>query len=308
MTGAVRFVLGDRIETVAAPDPATTVLQWLRREGRIGTKEGCAEGDCGACTVVVGDLVDGRLRYRAVNACILFLAMLDGRQLITVEDLKRPDGMLHPVQRAMVENHASQCGFCTPGFVMSLFALYHDVADAGAASDDEAILDALAGNLCRCTGYRPIVDAARGLLAGATADHFARQAGRTASLLRSLARDAGLAYRAETGRRWFAPRSLDELVPILASHPDAWLLAGGTDVGLWVTKQHRRPDTVIWLGEVADLGTITQADGKLDLGAGATYTAALPVIETHWPAFGELIRRLGSTQIRNSGTIGGNVA
>ncbi len=153
MTGSIRFVMGGEVVTVEGFDPMTTVLQWLRANGRTGTKEGCAEGDCGACTVAVGELVDRWVRYRAVNACIQFLPTLDGKQLVTVEDLKRPDGTLHPVQQAMVDCHGSQCGFCTPGFVMSLFALFraHD------APSRAETCDALAGNLCRCTGYQNIV-------------------------------------------------------------------------------------------------------------------------------------------------------
>lgn len=309
MTDSVRFLLGDRIETVAAPDPTTTVLQWLRRNGRIGTKEGCAEGDCGACTVVLGEPSGGTVRYRAVNACILFLPMLDGRQLLTVEDLEGPGGVLHPVQQAMLDAHASQCGFCTPGFAMSLFALFHDAADGPA--DEEAIQDALAGNLCRCTGYRPILDAARRVGGGGT-DRFAAHAGDAAARLAAIGRDRGLSYRAPDGRSWHAPRSLAELARLAASRPDAWpdawLVAGATDVGLWVTKQHRRADTLIWLGEVRELREVAERDGWLEIGAAATYRQAFPAITARWPGFGALLGRLGSAQIRNSGTIGGNVA
>ena len=154
----VRFGLDGRIVTLADIDPTRTVLQLLREDlGRIGTKEGCAEGDCGACTVVVGQLAGNGIRFRAINSCIQFVPTLDGKELITVESLKGDDGALHPVQQALVECHASQCGFCTPGFVMSLFALYKSAE----RPSRRAINDALAGNLCRCTGYRPIVDAAR---------------------------------------------------------------------------------------------------------------------------------------------------
>jgi xanthine dehydrogenase small subunit len=306
MTDSVRFLLGDRIEAVAAPDPTTTVLQWLRRNGRIGTKEGCAEGDCGACTVVLGEAVGSRVRYRAVNACILFLPMLDGRQLLTVEDLEGPDSQLHPVQQALVDAHASQCGFCTPGFAMSLFALFQDAATGGPA-DDEAIRDALAGNLCRCTGYRPIVDAARRISGGGT-DRFAQRAGDVAAQLAAIGRGRGLSYRTAEGRSWHAPRSLDELARLAAVHPDAWIVAGATDVGLWVTKQHRRADVLIWLGEVAELRDVAERDGWLEIGSAVSYRQALPAIAARWPGFGALLGRLGSTQIRNSGTIGGNVA
>src|SRR4051812_36923486 len=186
----MRFLLGDRVETVTGVDPTTTVLQWLRARGRTGTKEGCAEGDCGACTVVLGEPDGaGGMAYRAVNACIQFLPVLDGKQVITVEDLKGPGGALHPVQRAMVEAHASQCGFCTPGFVMSLFALFHG---RDGATDGEAVKDAIAGNLCRCTGYRPILDAARRVTDGDHADGFTARAAETAALLETLRRPDGL--------------------------------------------------------------------------------------------------------------------
>jgi xanthine dehydrogenase small subunit len=309
MTDAVRFVLGGRVETVPEVDPTETVLRWLRARGRVGTKEGCAEGDCGACTVVLGEAVDGRLRYRAVNACILFVPMLDGRQLLTVEDLKGPGGEPHPVQRALVESHASQCGFCTPGFAMSLFARAHEDAPAASpAEEDEAIQDALAGNLCRCTGYRPILDAARRLSRERAPDRFSAEEARTLGLLDGLRRDRGLALRDRSGRRWFAPRTVVELEGLLSAHPDATLLAGATDVGLWVTKQHRRPDVIVWLGEIEELRRIEETPGRLEIGAGASYAAALPVLARRWPAFGGLVRRLGSAQIRNSGTMGGNVA
>ncbi|WP_207476277.1 xanthine dehydrogenase small subunit [Arenibaculum pallidiluteum] len=305
MPGTVRFVLGDRVVEVSDPDPTTTVLQWLRAQGRTGTKEGCAEGDCGACTVVLGSVDDGRISYRAVNACILFLPMLDGRQLLTVEDLREPRGPLHPVQQALVDHHGSQCGFCTPGFVMSLFAEFH--REEG-LKDEEGIQDALAGNLCRCTGYRPILDAARRVGAASRADRFAVEEPRMLALLEGLRRDTGLALTGPDGRRWFAPRCLAELQALLDAHPDATLLAGATDVGLWVTKQHRRPDPVVWLGDVAELRRIAQEPDRIVLGAGVSYAAALPVLASRWPAFGALVRRLGSAQIRNSGTIGGNIA
>ncbi len=303
MTGSIRFILGGEVVTVDGIDPMITVLQWLRARGRTGTKEGCAEGDCGACTVAVGELVDGRVRYRAVNACIQFLPTLDGKQLVTVEDLKRRDGALHPVQRAMVDCHGSQCGFCTPGFVMALFALYreHD------SPNRSQTCDALAGNLCRCTGYQPILEAAERMYDGGRDDQFSAAEAETAALLGSIRRADMLAVEGD-GTRYCSPRSKAELAGVLAKHPDAWLLAGGTDVGLWVTKQHLRPKTMIYLGDVADLDGIVEADGVVEIGAGASYTDVLPAVEPHYPGFATLVRRLGSVQIRNAGTMGGNVA
>ena len=303
MADSIRFVRGGEVVTLEGFDPMTTVLQWLRAGGRTGTKEGCAEGDCGACTVAVGELVDGRVRYRAVNACIQFLPTLDGKQLVTVEDLKRPDGSLHPVQQAMVDCHGSQCGFCTPGFVMSLFALFRQHE----APDRADTCDALAGNLCRCTGYQPILEAAERMYDAGRDDQFSAAEAETAALLDSIRPEE--MFRAEAGgTRCCSPRNKAELARELAEHPDAWLLAGGTDVGLWVTKQHRRPDTMIVLGSVADMGGIVEADGVLEIGAGAAYTDVLPAIEAHYPGFATLVRRLGSVQIRNAGTMGGNVA
>ncbi|HET8726177.1 MAG TPA: xanthine dehydrogenase small subunit, partial [Alphaproteobacteria bacterium] len=302
-TNGIRFVRNGRIETLAGIDPTLTVLQWLRSEGRTGTKEGCAEGDCGACTVVLGEPDGDRVRYRAVNACILFVPMLDGRQLITVEDLKGPDGALHPVQQAMVEAHASQCGFCTPGFVMSLFALYR----SGATPDRDAVQDALAGNLCRCTGYRPILAAAARMHDGGSDDRFAAAEAETVRLLKEIRRADTLGIEGR-GRRWFAPSSLDALADLRGRYPEAHLLAGGTDVGLWVTKQHRSLDPVIYLGGVRELRRIEETPTHIEIGAGVSYTGLLPTMGRHFPSFGALIRLLGSVQIRNSGTMGGNVA
>jgi xanthine dehydrogenase small subunit len=300
--GAIRFLLGERAVTVADIDPTTTVLEWLRANGRPGTKEGCAEGDCGACTVALGERgADGSIGYRAVNSCILFVPALAGKQLLTVEDLAAPDGTLHPVQQAMVDHHASQCGFCTPGFVMSLFALAHQDS---AATDDATIHDTLAGNLCRCTGYRPIVDAARQVLKAPSADRFGREASGIAAALHTLESDQAVDGG---GSRYFAPRTTPDLADLFARHPDAVLLAGGTDVGLWVTKLHRRLATVISINDVAELRTIVETRTELDIGAGVTYARLLPLFE-RWPSFGELLRRLGSAQIRNSGTMGGNIA
>ena len=299
MTGTIRFLLGDEPRELEGLDPNLTVLRYLREhEGLCGTKEGCAEGDCGACTVVLAEAVEGELRHRTVNACIQFLPTLHGKQLITVEQLKGADGSLHPAQEAMVACHGSQCGFCTPGFVMSLFALYRQ----GGVQDREAIDDALAGNLCRCTGYGPIVAAAR-RMGGAPPEDEAEVLQKLATL------DANGTLASEgAGRRYFAPRSLDELSALLLAHPEATMLAGGTDVGLWVTKQHRRLDPVIYVGDVAELTRLEVGHYRIEIGAAVTYSDAHEVIARAYPDFGEVIRRLGSRQIRNLGTIGGNIA
>ncbi len=303
-TAAVRFLLNDQIRSVSDLDPNMTVLNYLREsERKTGTKEGCAEGDCGACTVVLGELAGDRIRYRAVNACILFVPMLDGKQLITVEDLKGADGRLHPVQQAMVDCHASQCGFCTPGFVMSLFALFKTEQNPSRQRID----DVLAGNLCRCTGYRPIAEAGARMQRIATTDQFDARGDETLALLRSLKRSETLAL-AWGERRYFAPVDIDAFARLCKAHPEATILAGGTDVGLWVTKQHRDLETVIYAGEVAELRSLETSDSHLDIGAAVTYAAAHDAIASDYPDFAEILRRLGSVQIRNAGTIGGNVA
>ncbi|WP_303980293.1 xanthine dehydrogenase small subunit [Dongia mobilis] len=296
---AIRYLLGHDMRSVEPASPTETVLDHLRRvQHRPGTKEGCAEGDCGACTVVIGDLQDCALRYRAVNACIQFVGTLQGKQLITVEDLPSADGSLHPVQQAMVDAHGSQCGFCTPGIVMSLFAQYRNAS----MYDAQSIRDALAGNLCRCTGYGPILSAAEIALKDRLPDQFDIRAGETIAQLQALADEA-----ADTPG-YFAPRSGDELAALYRAHPTATLVAGGTDVGLWVTKQHRQLDPVISLAEVADLQTIHETASEIVIGAGVTYAQLLPVVAPHWPDFAEIIRRLGSAQIRNVATLGGNIA
>jgi xanthine dehydrogenase small subunit len=252
-----------------------------------------------------GHADDRRLRYRAVNACIQFLATLDGCQLLTVEDLKAPDGTLHPVQQAMVGHHGSQCGFCTPGFVMTLTALHHE--EAGPFSR-QRIDDALAGNLCRCTGYGPIIEAARTM--HATPGATAHLAGREGEVLARLAawRDGQTYCVGDDGRRFFSPGSLADLLDLAAAHPAATILAGSTDVGLWVTKQHRVLDPVIWLGRVSELALIDESADSVHIGAGVTYARAFDRIAALWPTAAELNRRLGSEQIRHAGTIGGNIA
>ena len=294
MRDSIRFRLGSESRELRDVSPTLTVLEYLRSMEKLcGTKEGCAEGDCGACTVALGESDGAGMRYRAVNACIMFVPALDGKQLLTVEHLRGADGAPHPVQAAMVEHQASQCGYCTPGFAMSLFVLH----ESDAPADRAKINEALAGNLCRCTGYRSIVDAAFAAGHRLASDHVAHV---------MPPADERLELRHQ-GQTWIAPRSVAELSEVLPRHPDAVLLAGGTDVGLWVTKQHRVIETIVTLDAVRDMAAIEEVDGTLRIGAAALYEDVLPRLEALFPDFGLLLRRLGSRQIRNRGTIGGNI-
>ncbi|MGZ8312834.1 MAG: xanthine dehydrogenase small subunit [Allosphingosinicella sp.] len=287
----IRFVLDGEAIEIEDPDPTGTVLDYLRYTlRRTGTKEGCAEGDCGACTVLLGELDGHMVAWRAINACILFLPMLDGKALRTVESLSR-GGALHPVQRAMADGHGSQCGFCTPGFVMSLYA--RSIGAVGTRGTP--VKDVIAGNLCRCTGYGPILDAGEANPPGPDDDS------ETAALLRRIA-------PARAGRGWFAPRTSDELAALLIEHPDARIVAGATDVGLWVTKGLRDLGTIIFIGDIADLKRIEETPDGLTLGAGVRYTEAKDALARLHPDLGELVRRIGGLQVRNAGTIGGNIA
>jgi xanthine dehydrogenase small subunit len=298
---AVRFLLNGKPCSEEGAPPTTTVLDWLRTRAHLtGTKEGCAEGDCGACTVVLGRRVDGSLQYRAVNSCLMMLPQVDNCAVLTVEGLAAPDGALHPVQQAMVDADATQCGFCTPGFVMAMFAFHH----GGEPADDTIIHDALAGNLCRCTGYRSIVEACRRVAAG-PADRFVAETASTVDALTTLPPCTD--YR-EGAQAFFMPRSLDALFAAMAQSPDAILLGGGTDLGLRVSKDREALPAVIATQAVEELRRITTGDGAIEFGGGVTYTEALPLLDRHFPSFGALVRRIGSRQIRNLGTIAGNLA
>jgi xanthine dehydrogenase small subunit len=304
MSQPIRFFHQGAVREVRDVAPTQTILQHLREDLRCtGTKEGCAEGDCGACTVMVGSLEHGEVALKAVNACIQFTATLDGKALFTVEDLAAADGSLHPVQQALVECHGSQCGFCTPGFAMSLWGMYME--QEGQQPSRCQIDDALSGNLCRCTGYRPIIDAARrmGELPPVAFDRAA-----LAQQLASLQRAQGFTYSAH-GQQFHVPRTLDELTQLRAAHPDALLLAGSTDVGLWVTKQLRTLADVIYLGQVDALKTVDEADGMIAIGAGVSLQDAYAALCRHYPdELSELWQRFASLPIRNAGTLGGNVA
>jgi xanthine dehydrogenase small subunit len=299
-SNSIRFLLDGDVIEVSDVDPTRTVLQYLREDlRRKGSKEGCAEGDCGACTVVVAELNrDGDdVCMKAINSCIQFLPTLDGKELITVESLADGD-KLHPVQSAMVTNHGSQCGFCTPGFVMSLYALHETNPNPGRQEID----DALAGNLCRCTGYRPIIDAAKEMSIVEAVPSVNRKAA-----LQKIQRKASLKieYR---GRQFLAPSNSDELAAMLVQNPEATLLAGGTDIGLWVTKRYQELASVIYTGRVADLCDVRVDNSHIDIGAAASLSDAIPALVHHYPGLDEMFRRFASPPIRNAGTLGGNIA
>ena len=280
------FVLNGTAVDIADQPPTRTLLDWLRESrGLNGTKEGCNEGDCGACTVMVSD----ERGTRALNACILFLPQLHGKSVFTVEGLRAPDGALHPVQDAMITHHGSQCGFCTPGFVMSMATGHLN----GETDHDTH----LAGNLCRCTGYAPIVRAAQAAAAQPVPD-WLTDATRADFILPEILTSSDLAI----------PRSADDLALWYQENPEGRLIAGATDVGLWVTKQLRELGPVAFISGVADLQGITITEDHIRIGAVATLAEVMPAIAPYHPDFAEMIRRFGSAQVRAAATLGGNIA
>ncbi|SAK74896.1 FAD-binding molybdopterin dehydrogenase [Caballeronia pedi] len=312
----IRFYHRNAIQEVSGASTTRTVLQYLREDARCtGTKEGCAEGDCGACTVVIGEPDGaGGVAFKAVNACVQFLPTLDGRALFTVEDLRQPDGTLHPVQQALVECHGSQCGFCTPGFAMSMFALYekHGHATTGCAGACEKtkpsrqeISDALTGNLCRCTGYRPIIEAAEQMF-----DHAPLAPVNVPALARTLdgiQRDDTFHYE-HAGRQFDAPRTAEALAAIKDKNPNVRILAGSTDVGLWVTKQLRDLGDIVYIGQIEAFKHVETTGEWIEIGAGVSVDRAYAEIVKIYPELEETRLRFASLPIRNAGTLGGNVA
>ncbi|GLQ55675.1 xanthine dehydrogenase small subunit [Devosia nitrariae] len=302
---AIRFLLNEEEVTLTEVAPTQTLLDFLRLDRRLrGSKEGCAEGDCGACTVLVGRLVDGELVYESVTACIRFVASLDGCHVVTVEHLTK-GGALNPVQQAMVDHHGSQCGFCTPGIVMSLYGLWMREANPSRAN----IETALQGNLCRCTGYAPIIRAAKAVASYGSVEADPLYAHRTMVRNRLAAlRDGRRVEIGEGHDRFIVPANLDDFAAVYEAEPEATVVAGSTDVGLWVTKFMREIGPVIFIGNIPELQRVAENDGEVRFYAGVTYTQAAPVLTEHFPQMAELMNRFAGEQVRNMGTIGGNIA
>ncbi|MEY4713103.1 MAG: hypothetical protein RIS88_2553, partial [Pseudomonadota bacterium] len=299
-TQTIRFIRRGELTTLGNVPPDRTLLQVLREDlGACGTKEGCGEGDCGACTVVVAEPEGAGLRFRAINSCIRLAHSVDGLALWTVEDLAATDGTLHPAQEAMVQCHGSQCGFCTPGFVMSLFGMYQNHVCAGRPVTRKLAQADLAGNLCRCTGYRPILEAAQRM--AALPPVRIDEAGLAATL-------RGLAPRNPGVGGYLQPTALRDLLALRRDHPGAQLVAGCTDVGLWVTKQHQRYAQVLDVTRVAELRRIQEAEGVLSIGAAVPLSDAFAALVAGRPDLAAFAQRFAGLPVRNSGTLGGNVA
>ncbi|SFU07330.1 xanthine dehydrogenase small subunit [Mesorhizobium sp. YR577] len=302
----IRFLLNGEDVALSQVAPDETLLDYLRlRRSLRGSKEGCAEGDCGACTVLVGRMTDGKLVYESVNACIRFLGSLDGCHVVTIEHLRGEAGKLHPVQQAMVDFHGSQCGFCTPGFVMSLYGLWMKEPEPA----DAAIEKALQGNLCRCTGYEAIMRAARAISSYGKVAKDPLAVERAAVMKKLVALRDGLRVEIGTEKhRLIVPADVDDFASILESEQKPTIVAGSTDVGLWVTKHMRDISPVVFIGHLDGLRKISEKDGVVSIGAGVTYTEVFSTLSKRIPALGPLIDRIGGEQVRNMGTIGGNIA
>ena len=300
----IKFLVNQKEHAISDVDPNTTLLEFLREQlHRTGTKEGCATGHCGACTVVTGRANGGVIHYQAINACTTLIGSLHGRQLITVEDLQSSHG-LHPVQKAIVECHGSQCGFCTPGMAMSLFAHSRNHQKP----DRKSIVEALEGNLCRCTGYRPIIDAAVKMFSTPGRDELLDSAAATIRKMDRITQGDEPVELHANGKSYFAPSSIELLASKFLEYPNARLVAGGTDLCLEMGQSQREFDILVSVERVRELGGISLAGDVLEIGAAVTYSRAKEKLIALYPSLGELIARLGSLQVRNAGTLAGNLA
>ena len=302
-SSTIEFIYQDKIFKVKNSDSNETLLNYVRTKlKKTGTKEGCAEGGCGACTVVLGELKNNEINYIAVNSCITFVPTLQGKQLILVEDLISKDGSLHPVQKAMVDCHGSQCGFCTPGFVMSLFSMFKKRSKF---SNDE-IKDSIAGNLCRCTGYQPIIKAAKSLKNKNKIDHFTKNKKNIINLLKKINEKSIVIYN--RGKKYFAPQYVQELKKILKNNTDADFLSGGTDLSLIVTKERKEINSIIYMNSISELNFIKNNNKYIEIGASTSLIELEVYIKKYYPDFTKILKRYGSPQIRNVATVAGNIA
>ena len=299
----IKFVWENKVYLINNPDPNETILDYVRLKlKKTGTKEGCAEGGCGACTIVLGELENNKIIYKAINSCISFVSSLEGKQLILVEDLVSKNGTLHPVQNAMIKYHGSQCGFCTPGFVMSLFAMYKNFS----SYNNEKIQDSISGNLCRCTGYRPIIDAAKSLNKANRLDQFNKNIKKTLNLLKNI-NSENLSIK-NGNKKYFSPKNINELKKIIKGNPNSIFLSGGTDLSLNITKERKEINNIISLNSIKELKFIKERNGYIEVGAVTSLKEFELFIKKYYPDFNSILKRYGSVQIRNVGTIAGNIA
>ena len=303
ISNSVKFLLNDKILEIKNPDPNQTVLNYIRTElKKTGTKEGCSEGGCGACTIVLGELINNKIKYNSINSCISFVPSLNGKQLLIVEDLVSKDGKLHPVQDAMVRFHGSQCGFCTPGFVMSLFSMFKN----NKSFNNELITESISGNLCRCTGYRPIIDAAKSLNKINRKDEFSKNENKIIKLLKKI--KSKNIYIKKDDKVYFSPKNIKDLKNIIKKNSNFSFLAGGTDLSLKVTKERKDILSIIDLKEIKELDFIKVNKNYMEIGAATPLIKFEDEIKKYYPDFYSVLKRYGSVQIRNVGTIGGNIA
>ena len=303
LSDTISFIHSGKIIEIKNPDPNETLLNFVRTKlKKTGTKEGCAEGGCGACTVVLGELKDNDINYSTVNSCITFLPTLTGKQLILVEDLISKDNSLHPVQEAMVKCHGSQCGFCTPGFIMSLFSMFKNYSKI----KEDVIKDSIAGNLCRCTGYKPIIKAAKSLSKKNKIDHFEKNKKQTIEMLKKIGNKNIVIYK--KNKKYFAPLYISELKKILKKNINSKLLSGGTDLSLVVTKDRQDIESIIYMNSIKELNYIKNNNKYIEVGATTSLSNFEKYIKKYYPDFNKILKRYGSVQIRNVATIAGNIA
>ena len=304
-SSVVKFIHNNKIMEIQNIDPNETLLNYIREKlNKTGTKEGCAEGGCGACTVVLGYLKNNKIYYQSVNACIVFLPTIHGKQLILVEDLVGKDGSLHPVQKSMVNFHGSQCGFCTPGFVMSLFSMYKNFS----SFDKKIIKNSIAGNLCRCTGYQPIINAAKSLNNKNKIDQFYQTKNETIKLLKIINKKNNSLIINRIDKKYFAPQTINELKILLKKYPKSKILSGGTDLSLIVTKERKTINSIIYINSIKELNYIKKNKNYIEIGATTPLIEFESEIIKHYPDFKDILERYGSVQIRNVATIAGNIA